>query len=54
MLACRDDPQQERAFVAMLGEVRRWLVAGSLLEFVDSDDRLLARFEAAPATLPAR
>ncbi len=54
MLACRDDPQQERAFVAMLGQVRRWLVAGRLLEFIDSEDRLLARFEAAPATLRAR
>jgi len=54
MQACRDDPRQERAFVAMLGQVQRWLVAGSLLEFVDSDERLLARFEAAPATLPAR
>jgi uncharacterized lipoprotein YbaY/heat shock protein HslJ len=54
MMACRDEPQQERAFVAMLGQVRRWLVAGTLLEFIDSEDRLLARFEAAPATLPAR
>ncbi len=54
MQACRDDPRQERAFVAMLGQAQRWLVAGSLLEFVDRDERLLARFEAAPATLRAR
>ena len=54
MMACRDDPQPERAFVAMLGQARRWLVAGSLLEFIDAEDRLLARFESTPATLPGR
>jgi heat shock protein HslJ len=54
MAACRDDAQQDRAFVAVLGKVQRWLVAGRLLEFVDADERLLARFEAEPATLRAR
>jgi copper homeostasis protein (lipoprotein) len=54
MTGCRDDAQQDRAFVAVLGRVQRWLVAGSLLEFIDADERLLARFEAAPATLTVR
>ncbi len=53
MMACSDGVEQERAFVAMLGKVQRWLVAGTVLELVDGDQRLLARFEAAPATLHA-
>jgi len=54
MMACGESAEQDRAFVAMLGKVQRWLVAGPLLEFVDADDRLLARFEATPATLRPR
>lgn len=54
MMACRDGAQQERAFVAMLGTVQRWLVAGQTLEFLDTEAALVARFEAAPDTLRAR
>ena len=32
-------PEQEWRFVAMLGKVQRWLVVGTLLEFVDGDYR---------------
>jgi copper homeostasis protein (lipoprotein) len=48
-MACADAvASQERRFLEMLASARRWLVAGTLLELLDDDDRLLARFEAAP------
>ena len=51
MMACSAEAMaQERDFVAILGQARRWLVAGRLLELSDDEERLLARFEGAAAT----
>jgi copper homeostasis protein (lipoprotein) len=46
MRSCPGIPERERAFVAMLGKVQRWLVAGAVLELLDADGRRLASFEA--------
>ena len=48
MMACGEEAMaQEKDFAAMLASTRRWLVAGRLLELIDDEERLLARFEAA-------
>jgi heat shock protein HslJ len=49
MMACVGEGMElEQAFLAALGQVAKWKIAGQHLELADTTGRVLARFEARP------
>jgi uncharacterized lipoprotein YbaY/uncharacterized lipoprotein NlpE involved in copper resistance len=49
MMACAEGMETAQRFAAAIAAASRWRVLGQQLELYDSEDRLLARFEARPA-----
>jgi heat shock protein HslJ len=46
LMACAEGMETEKAFLDMLGRVRRWKVTGKELELLDAAGNVVARFEA--------
>lgn len=49
MMACIEGMETEKAFLATLGQAKKWRMSGQQLELFDADRKPLARFEASPA-----
>lgn len=49
LMACAQDPDLEKRFLAMFAKVRHWEISGETLRLLDDDGNRLATFQARPA-----